>query len=127
MRNICQIRLSSSILVGASLLLSACIYVPPVWNADDAIYGVGPIEVGSTTKEVVVETLGAPNTTSGPNIYRYHGDSDHGFACLFIWGFGGCNIVDEKSWWVEITFDDNGVVKEVTTSDAPSPPKAPGI
>ena len=102
-------------------MVSTCIYVPPVWNSGDTIYGIDPIEEGSTTKEEILEMLGEPNSQPSPDIIRYEGQSDHGFACMFIFMFGGCNLVNEKSWWVEITFDENGVVESVLEGTKPKP------
>ena len=90
--------------------LAACIYVPPVWDAWDAIKRVDQIEVGKTTRSEVLDLLGDPDSGDRENAeeFRYAGMHSDGY---FTQGY-----INEERWWIKVAFDENGVVEKVTSS-----------
>ncbi len=88
-------------------VLTACVYVPPVWDAGDAINDIEWIEPGVTTKEQVFERLGDPGSVVGEQIV-YSGASSGGWFSL-----GARGLIGEKQWVIQIEFDKAGVVRKV--------------
>jgi hypothetical protein len=91
------------------LTFLGCVYVPPVWDIDDAINDVGWIEPGVTTEEQVIERLGDPDSIDGEQII-YRGDTS--FGAVATYGAGG--VIGEKLWSIYIDLDEAGIVRKVT-------------
>ena len=101
--------------IGAiALLLAGCVYIPPVWDVGDAINDVDKIKVGVSTKEEVLKKLGQPNgkDVSKP-VFQYSGEQSSGFLILR----GRAGLVREKYWWVEVEFNEKGVVNFLWSSE----------
>ena len=112
--------------IGLSLwlvLLSACIYVPPVWDAGDAIYLLDFIEVGVTTKEEIVARLGDPDFVyeeDDGSRFTYDGYKSGGFfVIIYVPPIPG--EADPSHWQVHIDFDEDDVVRAVRTESWPAP------
>lgn len=101
-------------------LLGACIYVPPVWDLDDAVYRLEGIEEGITTKPEVLENLGEPDSRDKYlNLFTYSGHKSKGYVFAGAGYTGGGRLIAEELWWVKIYFDDDDVVAHVATSEEP--------
>ncbi len=94
------------------LALPGCIYIPPVWDIDDAFNDLEWIKPNVTTKAQVVERLGEPDSDFGVSI-RYTGKRSHGLLA----SQGGAVLIGERSWYVSIVFDKAGVVRSIDTSE----------
>ncbi len=107
-------------LVLPSVLVAACVYVPPVWDVFDEVGYVGSIEKGVTTKEEILKKLGKPQIENKEeNTFYYHGMGSAGAICAGVPGGGGCRLIGEERWWVKIFFDRNDVVSGVASSEEP--------
>ena len=97
------------------LVVAGCIYVPPVWDIGDEIYGLDFIEPGVTSKEQVLESLGEPDTSTefdGKILFIYRGEKSAGG----LFGYPTGDIA--YSWWmVAISFDENDLVSAVRTHE----------
>ena len=106
-------------MIAAGLSLPGC-YVPPFWDMADAIYKVDQVEEGTTTREEVLKLLGEPNWKGesvfrgGEYLFRYSGSTSAGGLIL---GWGPGPLLYEENWWIDVTFDENGVVREVSSSE----------
>ncbi len=119
-RNALVLRFASLVL--PSVLVSACVYVPPVWDAYDEIGYVGSIEQGVTTRSEVVEKLGEPHRKydyKGEEFDEYEGTASAGFMCIGGGYQARCGLISEDPWWVRIYYDEKDVVARVATSEEP--------
>jgi outer membrane protein assembly factor BamE (lipoprotein component of BamABCDE complex) len=86
----------------------------------DAIHKVDQVEEGTTTREEVLKLLGEPDWKGesvfrgGEYVFGYSGSTSAG-ALLFGWGHG--RVLYRENWWIDVTFDENGVVREVFSSE----------
>jgi TPR repeat protein len=103
-------------------LSQGCVYVPPVWDAFDAIQRIDRIEPGVTTRKEVLSHLGDPDNGVDSAQYLYSGKHSAGF--LFIpnpidinYSIG--EIVGEQSWWVAVDFDESGFVEAISAFPNP--------
>ena len=113
------------------LVLLGCIYIPPVWDINDAINNIDWIKPGVTTKEQVVKRLGEPyiiywgEGSDGDIVYGeriiYRGKSSDGFIGWGMGGTGRAGLIEEEAWSIDIEFDAAGVVQKLTKSGAKSP------
>ena len=103
-------------LMALVLLISACFYVPPVWNIGAEIDELDFIEPGVTTKDQVLAELGDPDTSYDEGVESGFIYSGHKSGGGIIVGYGGFEIAPDD-WSVIIRFDENGVVSQVATSD----------
>ncbi len=119
MRNAGVLQIGS--LAFLSALISACVYVPPVWDVHDEIGYVGSIKEGVTTKKEVVQTLGEPDfVNKEKNTISYHGISSAGAMCIAAGYYhGGCGLIEEEPWWILIYFDEDNVVSGLASSEEP--------
>ena len=100
-----------------ALVVSACVYIPPVWNAGIAINSVEEIKVGSTSKVEVRKKLSIPTyerKLKTGSLFYYTGTRTSG---ILIGPFGAARGLVEEDWWVEITFNKSDLVTSVLTTD----------
>jgi hypothetical protein len=91
-------------------LSTACVYVPPVWDAGDEIHDVDQIRESVTTKAEVLALLGEPDFENRHDReFKYEGQSSAGFAIIVNRG----GLVNPKSWSICISFDEYDVVRYV--------------
>lgn len=102
-------------ILASALLLQGCVaYVPPVWDAFDAIHATDQITEGETTRAEVLALLGQP-TSEHEGYIAYVGSTSSG-----IWCIEDCRKGDETGWWINIGFDDDNVVSRIATSKDPN-------
>jgi len=106
----------------AGLSVPGCV-VPPVWDISDAINKVDQIKEGTTTREQVLEFLGEPDYGKEESAFRYTGKWSDGY--IMFGGYGtksaSLSLIDEKGWWIDISFDESGVVQILSTNSAGPP------
>ena len=107
-----------AIVLSAATALTACIYVPPVWDAGDEIHSVDEIEEGVTTREEVLDILGEPDRVhEDGNAYYYSGSYSDGFIAYGWYGARtGVGLIEEEGWYIRVTFDESGTVERVKTN-----------
>ena len=108
-------------LMALVLLVSACIWVPPIWDAEDEIYLLDIIEPGVTTKDQVLAELGKPDGSSKTDHgtrFLYRGHKSKG---VLVGLPPAAGIVDPQEWTVDLEFDDNDTVCRVSTSEGLTP------
>ena len=100
------------------LTAQGCVYIPPVWDLGDAIKKVDQIEVGKTTRGEVLDLLGDSDSGDGENaeVFRYHGTYSDGFIMFGNSYSAYVGLMGEEDWFVDVAFDENGVVRAVSTS-----------
>jgi outer membrane protein assembly factor BamE (lipoprotein component of BamABCDE complex) len=108
------------VVLAVGLSLTGCVYVPPVWDIADEIHKVDQIEEGITTREEVSNLLGEPNSEMEFRL-TYWGYTSYGFimgvgVILFV-PVAGAELINEACWWIKIDFDENGVVRIVSSSE----------
>ena len=104
-------------LVFLCVFMTACVYVPPVWDVFDEIGYVGSIEEGVTTKQQVLGRFGEPDIRyETGNTFRYEGTSSAGAICIGGAGRAECGTFGEEAWWIIVTFDGRDIVSSVVTS-----------
>ena len=111
-------------LLSLIVLLSGCIYIPPVWYIGDQIYALDFIQRGVTTKGEVIRTLGDPVTSwevAGTTRILYRGHKSGGA----IVGTHGGGEIAPSDWTVEIEFDEDDLVSAVRTSEGGPVPNTP--
>ena len=105
-----------------SLLVSACVYVPPVWDIRDPNNSIDSIKVGETTRSQVLSLFGdTPSVCAGASTdnskwYRYSGTQSAG---RLAYADGRRKSLAETPWYLNIYFNDSGIVEAVDT-DPPS-------
>jgi hypothetical protein len=108
-----------AVVLSTAITLAGCVYVPPVWDADDAIHSVDEIEEGITTREEVLDILGEPDRVhEDGNVYYYAGEYSEGF--IMSLGFPlppGGGLLEEGRWYVRVIFDESGIVHWAEASD----------
>lgn len=104
------------VVLAVGLSLTGCVYVPPVWDIADEIHKADQIEEGITTREEVSNLLGEPNSEKE---FRstYWGYTSYGFLMGAAYFAGGAGLINEECWWIKIDFDENGVVRIVSSSE----------
>jgi outer membrane protein assembly factor BamE (lipoprotein component of BamABCDE complex) len=114
-----------------ALPLAACLYVPPVWDISDPNNKVDSIKVGETTRTQVLSLLGeSPSVCAGTSAqtsrwYRYSGTHSAG---RLAYAGGDPKALAETPWYLNIYFNDRGVVEAVDTNPPPSGrPQARGV
>lgn len=106
-----------------SLLVCACVYVPPVWDIRDLNNSVDSIKVGETTRSQVLSLFGdSPSVCTGTSTqdskwYRYSGTQSAG---RLAYADGNRKSLAETPWYLNIYFDDSGIVEAVDTNPPPS-------
>ena len=106
-----------------SLLISACVYVPPVWDIQDPNNSVDSIKVGETTRSQVLSLFGntpsvcAGTSTQDSKWYRYSGTQSAG---RLAYADGNGRSLAETPWYLNIYFNDSGIVEAVDTNPPPS-------
>ena len=106
-------------LLALMLLVSGCVYVPPVWEGAHAIDQLEFIEPGVTTKDEVVAKFGQPAKTYEGTLWTYFvykGYKSGGFI-VFVYVPPVPGEADPSEWTVAIAFDENDVVTEVWTAE----------
>jgi outer membrane protein assembly factor BamE (lipoprotein component of BamABCDE complex) len=99
--------------------LAACLYVPPVWDIGDPNNRVDSIRVGETTRSEVLSLLGqSPSVCPGASTqdskwYRYTGTQSAG---RLAYATGDQATLGEMPWFVNVYFNDSGVVEAVDTN-----------
>ncbi len=78
---------------------------------------------GTTTREQVLDFLGEPDYGKEESAFRYTGKWSDGY--IMFGGYGtksaGLSLIDEKGWWIDISFDESGVVQILSTNSAGPP------
>ena len=106
-----------------ALPLAACLYVPPVWDISDPNNQIDSIKIGETTRSQVLSLVGdSPALCAGASQetsrwYRYSGTHSAG---QFAYAGGDKKSLAETPWYLNIYFDENGVVETVDTNPPPS-------
>ena len=118
-----------------TLPLSACIYVPPVWDLGKPIRHVDSIKVCQSTRSDVLAALGKPTRGGGDeqtaSALWYSGSDSDGLAVGLSPGLGagglGYGSVNEESWYINVTFDEGGIVQSISygTGGAPTNKSCP--
>jgi outer membrane protein assembly factor BamE (lipoprotein component of BamABCDE complex) len=105
-----------------ALPLAACLYVPPVWDIQDPNNQLDSIRVGETTRTEVLSLLGeSPSVCPGASTqnsrwYRYSGTQSAG---RLAYAGGDRKTLAETPWYVNVYFNDNGVVQSIDTNPPP--------
>jgi hypothetical protein len=103
--------------------LAACLYVPPVWDITDANNQIDSIRIGQTTRAEVLSLVGdSPALCAGASRetsrwYRYSGTHSAG---RFAYAGGDRKSLAEAPWYLNISFNDRGVVETIDTNPPPS-------
>ena len=103
--------------------LAACLYVPPVWDITDPNNQVDSIRIGATTRSEVLSLVGnTPALCAGASQqtsrwYRYSGTQSAG---RLAYAGGDRKTLAEAPWYLNIYFDDRGVVEAIDTNPPPS-------
>jgi TPR repeat protein len=117
MRNLMLVAARVSLFSLVLVALAAC-YVPPVWDAGDAVNSVDEIKAGETTRAEVLDLLGDPQGDPEGATLNYTGKYSDGawFIPSYVGGgIGG--IIGEEGWRVRIVFDEKDVVRAACTSE----------
>ena len=114
-----------------ALPLGACLYVPPVWDITDPNNQVDSIKIGETTRSQVLSLVGnTPSLCAGTSKetsrwYRYSGTHSAG---RLAYASGNRKSLAETPWYLNIYFNDSGVVEAIDTNPpASGPPQVSGV
>jgi len=105
------------------LPLGACLYVPPVWDITDPNNQVDSIKIGETTRTQVLSLVGdGPSLCAGASQktsrwYRYSGTHSAG---RLAYAGGDRKSLAETPWYLNIYFNDQGVVEAIDTNPPPA-------
>lgn len=117
-------RLTTSALAAVcALSLGACLYVPPVWDITDPNNRVDSIKIGETTRSQVLSLVGnGPSLCAGASQetsrwYRYSGTHSAG---TLAYAGGDRKSLAEAPWYLNVYFNDRGVVEAVDTNPPPA-------
>jgi hypothetical protein len=106
-----------------ALPLGACLYVPPVWDISDPNNQIDSIKIGETTRDEVLSLVGdGPSLCAGASEetsrwYRYSGTHSAG---RLAYAGGDRASLAETPWYLNIYFNDQGVVEAVDTNPPPT-------
>jgi outer membrane protein assembly factor BamE (lipoprotein component of BamABCDE complex) len=102
-----------------ALPLWACLYVPPVWDITDPNNQIDSIKIGETTRGEVLSLVGdSPSLCTGASQetsrwYRYSGTHSAG---TLAYAGGDRKSLAETPWYLNIYFNDQGLVEAVDTN-----------
>ena len=117
MRNLMLVAARVSLFSLVLVALAACIYVPPVWDAYDAINHVDDLEVGKSTRSQVLGLLGDPEGDPDGSALDYSGEHSDGYVMAGSTLSAAAGLINEERWWVTIYFDEEDVVQAACTSE----------
>ena len=106
-----------------AVALAGCLYVPPVWDITDPNNQIDSIRVGATTRSEVLSLVGNnPAVCAGASQetsrwYRYSGTQSAG---RLAYAGGDRKTLAEAPWYLNIYFNERGVVEAVDTNPPPS-------
>jgi len=106
-----------------ALPLAACLYVPPVWDITDPNNQIDSIKVGESTRSQVLSLVGdSPSLCAGasPETSRWYRYSGTHSAGQLAYARGDRKSLAETPWYLNIYFNDRGVVEAVDTNPPPS-------
>jgi len=112
--------------LSAAVSLTACVYIPPVWDINDAINDIESIRVAQTTRTEVLSLIGNnPSLCEGSSLQSskwYHYSGTHSAGEVAYLREGERDSLGETPWYLNVSFDERGVVDSVNTN----PPRTSG-
>ncbi len=103
-----------TVAIGTLMILTGCIYIPRGWDELDKNKKLASIEVGETTKQVVLHIMGEPNqnTFQDSKSFVYTGGCSAGLLGFEGYYLPECGTLENK-WTIKISFDENNIVSNI--------------